>query len=93
MINPDAVEKVREHIADAVEHGASVLLGGKPDALGGNFFTPTILTDAAHGENLPRGDVRPGSAPDPLQPEAEAIELANDTPFGPPPSTAATSAG
>lgn len=45
MINPDAVEKVREHIADAVEHGASVLLGGKPDALGGNFFTPTILTD------------------------------------------------
>ena len=45
LINKDAVKKVEEHVADAVKHGAMVVIGGKPHALGGNFFEPTILTD------------------------------------------------
>ncbi|WP_206435854.1 NADP-dependent succinate-semialdehyde dehydrogenase [Serratia marcescens] len=83
LINPDAVEKVREHIADAVEHGASVLLGGKPDALGGNFFTPTILTDVPRTAKIFREETFGPVAPlIRFSQEAEAIELANDTPFG-----------
>ncbi|CAI1630554.1 MULTISPECIES: NADP-dependent succinate-semialdehyde dehydrogenase [Serratia] len=83
LINPDAVEKVREHIADAVEHGASVLLGGKPDALGGNFFTPTILTDVPRTAKIFREETFGPVAPlIRFNQEAEAIELANDTPFG-----------
>ncbi len=69
LINPDAVEKVREHIADAVEHGASVLLGGKSDVLGGNFFTPTILTDVPRTAKIFREETfGPVAPPDPLQP-------------------------
>ncbi len=83
LINPAAVEKVNEHIADAVQLGARVLLGGKPHALGNNFFTPTILTDVPrqakifHEETF--GPVAPLIR---FNSEAEAIELANDTPFG-----------
>lgn len=83
LINSAAVEKVSEHIADAVQHGASVLLGGKPHALGKNFFLPTILTDVPrqakifHEETF--GPVAPLIR---FEHEAEAIELANDTPFG-----------
>src|SRR5262249_12106471 len=45
LINKAAVDKVEEHIADALKHGASIALGGKRHALGGNFFEPTILTN------------------------------------------------
>ncbi|HEJ8083387.1 TPA: NADP-dependent succinate-semialdehyde dehydrogenase [Serratia marcescens] len=83
LINPDAVEKVREHIADAVEHGASVLLGGKPDALGGNFFTPTILTDVPRTAKIFREETFGPVAPlIRFSQEADAVEMANDTPFG-----------
>ena len=83
LINPDAVEKVREHIADAVEHGASVLLGGKPDALGGNFFSPTILTDVPRAAKIFREETFGPVAPlIRFSQEADAVELANDTPFG-----------
>ena len=47
--------------------GAQVALGGKRHALGGTFYEPTVLTDVtADDEDLPRGDVRPGRAADPL---------------------------
>ncbi|EGT0450639.1 NADP-dependent succinate-semialdehyde dehydrogenase [Serratia marcescens] len=83
LINPDAVEKVREHIADAVELGASVLLGGKPDALGGNFFTPTILTDVPRTAKIFREETFGPVAPlIRFSQEADAVEMANDTPFG-----------
>lgn len=46
LINGAAVEKVEEHVKDAVAKGARVLTGGKRHALGGFFFEPTIITDA-----------------------------------------------
>ena len=48
LINDAAVQKVRSHIADAVGKGASILAGGKPHALGGTFFEPTILANVPH---------------------------------------------
>lgn len=45
LIDAKAVAKVEEHIADAVSKGAKVVSGGKPHALGGTFFEPTILVD------------------------------------------------
>ncbi len=45
LIDQKAVDKVQEHIADAVKRGAKLLAGGKPHALGGFFFEPTILVD------------------------------------------------
>ncbi len=83
LIDMDAVEKVEEHISDAVDKGASVAAGGARHALGGQFFQPTVLTDVtpemkiAHEETF--GPVAPLFR---FGDEAEAIEMANDTPFG-----------
>jgi succinate-semialdehyde dehydrogenase/glutarate-semialdehyde dehydrogenase len=83
LINAKAVAKVEEHIADAVAKGAKVLAGGKPHALGGSFFEPTVL-----GEVTPEMLVARDETFGPLAPifrfktEAEAIQMANDTEFG-----------
>lgn len=83
LIDVAALEKVEEHIANAVEHGARVVLGGKRHALGGTFFEPTILADmtpnmrVTHEETF--GPVAPLFR---FSDEAEAIRMANDTEFG-----------
>jgi succinate-semialdehyde dehydrogenase/glutarate-semialdehyde dehydrogenase len=83
LINAEAVTKVEEHIGDAKERGAHVLLGGKRHELGGNFFEPTILTNVPceakifHEETF--GPVAPLFR---FKTEEEAIRLANDTEFG-----------
>src|SRR6266850_2098873 len=43
LINMKAVDKVEEHIADAVKKGAKVIAGGHRHSLGGSFFEPTVL--------------------------------------------------
>jgi hypothetical protein len=45
IIDQVAVDKVEEHIQDAVSQGARILLGGNRHALGQNFFEPTVLVD------------------------------------------------
>ena len=83
LINAKAVLKIQEHIDDAVAKGAKVLAGGKPHALGGSFFEPTVL-----GEVTPAMLVARDETFGPLAPifrfktEAEAIAMANDTEFG-----------
>lgn len=47
LINPAALAKVESHIADALAKGGKLAAGGKPHALGGTFFEPTILTDVS----------------------------------------------
>ncbi len=44
LINGKAIEKVERHVADAVQHGAKVVTGGKRHALGRTFYEPTVLT-------------------------------------------------
>ncbi len=83
LINRDAVKKVSEHVADAVRKGAKVVMGGKPHALGGTFYEPTVLTGVT-----PEMRVSCEETFGPVAPlfkfatEAEAIRMANDTPFG-----------
>ncbi|PLV51622.1 NAD-dependent succinate-semialdehyde dehydrogenase [Erwinia sp. B116] len=82
LINPAAVEKVNAHIEDAVKHGARVLTGGTSSSPG-TFVTPTVLTDVtpamriAHEETF--GPVAPLFI---FDTEEQAIDIANDTPFG-----------
>jgi len=45
LIDKAAVEKVEEHISDALAKGAKLLTGGKRHALGGTFFEPTVLAN------------------------------------------------
>ncbi len=83
LINADAVKKVEEHIADALHRGAKVVTGGHRHALGGNFFEPTILADVPRGAEIFRDETFGPVAPlFRFATEAEAIEMANDTPFG-----------
>ena len=83
LINDAAVDKVKTHIQDAIDHGARILTGGQPHALGGTFFQPTVLVDvtldalALHEETF--GPVAPLVK---FQTEQDAIDLANDSPFG-----------
>jgi succinate-semialdehyde dehydrogenase/glutarate-semialdehyde dehydrogenase len=83
LIDMAAVEKVEEHIADAVAKGASVMLGGKRHALGGTFFEPTVLTGVTPAMKVMGEETFGPVAPlFTFKDEAEAIRLANDTEFG-----------
>ncbi|GEN26836.1 glutarate-semialdehyde dehydrogenase DavD [Halovibrio variabilis] len=83
LIDGDAVKKVSEHVQDAMDNGAELLLGGHPHPLGGNFFTPTLISFAtdqmkvAHEETF-----GPLAAVFPFDDEETAIEMANDTQYG-----------
>jgi len=83
LIDHAAVAKVEEHIADAVERGASVVAGGGRHALGGTFFEPTVLTGATGAMRVANEETFGPLAPVfRFEDEAEAIELANATEFG-----------
>jgi succinate-semialdehyde dehydrogenase/glutarate-semialdehyde dehydrogenase len=83
LINQKAIEKVERHIADAVAHGAKVVLGGKKSALGGLFFEPTVLIDVTGKMLIAKEETFGPVAPlFRFKTEAEAIQLANDTEFG-----------
>lgn len=49
LINSKALNKVEEHVADALSKGARLITGGKRNSLGGTFFEPTILVDVQEG--------------------------------------------
>ncbi|HEX3984071.1 MAG TPA: NADP-dependent succinate-semialdehyde dehydrogenase, partial [Acidisoma sp.] len=83
LINKAAVAKVEEHIADAISRGARIVTGGKPHALGGNFFEPTVLADVPHDAKIFAEETFGPVAPlFRFKTEEEAIQLANDTEFG-----------
>jgi succinate-semialdehyde dehydrogenase / glutarate-semialdehyde dehydrogenase len=83
LIDEAAVEKVEEHIEDAVSHGARVLLGGKRHALGQTFFEPTVLGDVTPKMKVAREETFGPVAPlFRFETDEQAIEMANDTEFG-----------
>jgi succinate-semialdehyde dehydrogenase/glutarate-semialdehyde dehydrogenase len=83
LIDMAAVEKVEEHISDALDKGAKIALGGKRHALGGSFFEPTIITDVTPEMLVAREETFGPLAPIfRFSTDAEAIKMANDTEFG-----------
>ena len=83
LITRAAVDKVEEHIADALGKGAKVAVGGKPDAKGGLFFQPTILTGVTTDMMVAREETFGPVAPlFKFDTEEQVIEMANNTEFG-----------
>ena len=83
LIDMAAVEKVEDHIRDAVEAGASVVAGGKRHTLGGTFFEPTVLTGVTPTMKVAREETFGPLAPlFKFDAEEDAIRLANATEFG-----------
>ena len=83
LIDDKAVAKVEEHIADALAKGARIVTGGKPHALGGNFFQPTILVNVPSSAKVAKEETFGPLAPlFRFKDEADVIAQANDTEFG-----------
>ena len=83
LINDAAVEKVDEHLHDALDKGAKLIMGGKKSELGGTYYEPTLV-DQVTPDMLVCGEETfgPLAAVMPFSTEEEGIRLANDTPFG-----------
>lgn len=83
LIDDQAAAKVEAHIADAVAGGARIVCGGGSTALGRRFKQPTVLADVDPSMRIYREETFGPVAPVlRFADEAEAIALANDTPFG-----------
>ena len=83
LVNLAALDKVEEHIADAVAKGARVIAGGKRHALGGSFFEPTIITGVTQAMSVAQEETFGPLAPlFSFDTEEQAIAYANDTIFG-----------
>jgi succinate-semialdehyde dehydrogenase/glutarate-semialdehyde dehydrogenase len=83
LINPEASDKVREHIKDAVDNGAEIILGNAKDDMGGNFFGPTIVIGVTQDMKVAKEETFGPLAPlfkfDDVD---DVIAMANDTIFG-----------
>lgn len=83
LVDEKALEKVEEHLKDALDGGATILAGGQRNARGGNFFNPTVVSGVKPDMKLAREETfGPLAGVIRFTTEADAIRLANDTEFG-----------
>ncbi|MBB5460732.1 NAD-dependent succinate-semialdehyde dehydrogenase [Paraburkholderia sp. Cpub6] len=84
MINERAVDKIARHVEDALENGALVLTGGRRlTELGPHYYAPTVLGNATSSMVLCGEETFGPVVPlFPFDSEQEAVQAANDTPFG-----------
>ncbi|MEM9023508.1 MAG: aldehyde dehydrogenase family protein, partial [Bacteroidota bacterium] len=83
LIDGAAVQKVERLLEDAVQQGAVIQTGGGRHALGGTYFTPTVLSGATASMAVSREEIFGPVAPVfRFHTEEEVVQLANDTPYG-----------
>lgn len=81
LINEDAIAKVKDHIEDAVKHGAKIICGGKH--IKGRFFEATVLTGMQQNMKIATEETfGPVAACFRFKNDLEVIQMANDTDFG-----------
>jgi succinate-semialdehyde dehydrogenase/glutarate-semialdehyde dehydrogenase len=81
LIDAPALDKVERHVADALDSGAQLVVGG--ERLEGQFYPPTILTDVTATMAMSREETfGPVAGIARFSTEEEAIGIANDTPYG-----------
>jgi aldehyde dehydrogenase (NAD+) len=82
---PSQLNVIREHLEDAIEKGATVMIGG-PDTIGSagaQFIQPTILTNVPENSlEMTDETFGPTLAINPVASMEEAIERANGTRYG-----------
>jgi succinate-semialdehyde dehydrogenase / glutarate-semialdehyde dehydrogenase len=83
LITSDAIAKVETLVGDAVKKGAKVLVGGGLDNAGPLFYQPSVVGGVTPDMEIVREEIfGPVAALVRFDTEADAIRLANDTPFG-----------
>src|SRR5918995_499330 len=81
LIDEPAVEKVQRHVADAVDRGAELVVGG--ERIEGQFFRPSVLVDVTPEMAMSCEETfGPVAGIARFSTEDEAIRIANDTPYG-----------
>ncbi|VXC35264.1 succinate-semialdehyde dehydrogenase [Pseudomonas sp. 8Z] len=83
LINERAVQKVEDHVLDALSKGARLVLGGERHPLGHGFFQPTVLAEVTEQMKVARDETfGPLAAIFRFSDEAQAMRMANDTEYG-----------
>ncbi|ELX11727.1 succinate-semialdehyde dehydrogenase [Janthinobacterium sp. HH01] len=83
LIDEKAVQKVEQHVADALAKGGRLLAGGKRHALGHSFFEPTVIADVTSDMIVATEETFGPLAPlFRFKTDEEAVGLANSTEFG-----------
>ena len=87
MASAEPLEKTKAHLADALAKGARLVAGGnRPEGEKfekGFFFRPTVLADCTHEMQVMTEETfGPLVGVAPFKTLAEAVEKANDTPYG-----------
>jgi acyl-CoA reductase-like NAD-dependent aldehyde dehydrogenase len=84
MTFPPQLQKVEQHVADAVQKGARIATGGRRNpGLPGLFYEPTVLTDVTHDMAIMRDETFGPVIPIMKVRDAdEALRLANDSRYG-----------
>ena len=83
MIDEYSLQKVKEHVNDAVNTGANIVVGGDLHQLGGNFFQPTVLSNVTTKAKITYEETFGPVAPlYKFSTDEEVIQMANDTPYG-----------
>src|SRR5690606_7287931 len=76
LIDPPALEKVEELVADALAQGAKLATGGQRHSLGGTFFQPTVLTQVSKDMRVANEEIFGPVAPLlRFEDEAEAVAI------------------
>lgn len=86
LINREGWDKVQQHVEDAQAQGARVLIGAdrqRPNGTWGSFYSPTVLSGTTEPMQVSRDETfGPVIATGTFDDDAEAIRLANSTPYG-----------
>lgn len=83
LVNKAAVDKVREHVEDAVSKGAKIEIGGKVSRTTGFFYDPTVLSGMTSEMLVSRDETFGPLAPIfEFETEQDVLRMANDTEFG-----------
>jgi len=83
LIDKAALDKVEEHVSDAVSKGARIISGGKRHSLGGTFYEATVIADVTKDMAVAREETFGPVAPlFRFKDETDVVAQANDTEFG-----------
>jgi len=87
LVDDRAIAKVEEHVADALGNGAHIRTGGRRISQGkgyaDRFYAPTLIEDVTPAMKISREETFGPVAPlTRFETEQEAINLANDSPYG-----------
>jgi succinate-semialdehyde dehydrogenase/glutarate-semialdehyde dehydrogenase len=81
LIERQAIDKVERHVADALDRGGELVVGG--ESLGGLFYAPTVITGVAADAAMACEETfGPVAGITRFEAEDEAVRQANDTPYG-----------